>query len=550
MGLLTITASPMTIRLSSSVPPSWIDPTGESSSEEFSISIYVDGDGASTEGVSGDHLKIVGEVDLEGDGIVDYAGVLLTGEVRGFGYEDSGGPTDSFDFLFEVTGGVLASDPPSPYPLKSCIMVEVTSENSDFEGRFTTSFGGDAKGTLGDSVIDCAEGHNEQCPLSVEKNCLVTIPSSSGDDCEGKVIRMTLEYTGDSCDTMSNDQDPKKVNCKDYKELDGSEVRIVVGDMNGKKKFADGTAELGGKILVDAANAGRRHLKSTTHIKILKGKKLVQRIKFHTSCSQPLNVGDQFGSVKVVALETTKGGLAVLTDPPVPSQNCVVPFPGADVRYFYKITNNSAEEDIYITSVVDNKLDLDSSPIPSPLTRGATVELTADAFVSELTTNGGTVVGTVGAGGPTCQDVASSTVSVGDPPPTPHVCTTKIVAMQLKYIGPDIGNANVRLLGSRRPGANVVYSIDNLTTGTVLSDTGQNGWTIDATASGLRHLGSKTTISIKDANGLLVNKEVIHTSCSTPFVKGLPAPLDGNSPGHPQKGDPSPNWEVVGFIQK
>ena len=50
--------------------------------------------------------------------------------------------------------------------------------------------------------------------------------------------------------------------------------------------------------------------------------------------------------------------------------------------------------------------------------------------------------------------------------------------------------------------------------------------------------GAKVRISI---NGVV---HELHTSCSTPFIAGLPAPL--NSP----KGDPSPIWTVVSFTQK
>ncbi|MGD9317967.1 MAG: hypothetical protein PVG56_14105, partial [Anaerolineae bacterium] len=39
-------------------------------------------------------------------------------------------------------------------------------------------------------------------------------------------------------------------------------------------------------------------------------------------------------------------------------------------------------------------------------------------------------------------------------------------------------------------------------------------------------------------------EEVLHTSCSTPYVAGQPAPLDD------PKGDPSPNWFVENFVDK
>lgn len=79
---------------------------------------------------------------------------------------------------------------------------------------------------------------------------------------------------------------------------------------------------------------------------------------------------------------------------------------------------------------------------------------------------------------------------------------------------------------------------------TILTKPGQNGFTIDAGIG--EKLGSKTTITI---NG---TEEIIHTSCSAIYVAGAPAPLDGNTPNPAgaEKGDPSPNWEVVDFREK
>ena len=66
----------------------------------------------------------------------------------------------------------------------------------------------------------------------------------------------------------------------------------------------------------------------------------------------------------------------------------------------------------------------------------------------------------------------------------------------------------------------------------------QGIWSIDALVFDKKDLGAKIKILI---NGV---EEVIHTSCSTPFVAGAPAPLDN------PKGDESPNWFVVDFTQK
>ena len=126
-----------------------------------------------------------------------------------------------------------------------------------------------------------------------------------------------------------------------------------------------------------------------------------------------------------------------------------------------------------------------------------------------------------------------------EPPPTTEVCTTKVQAMLLKYIGPNILGATVEIIAARFKNSPVVYSPVDLISGiTTLSSAAENGFTIDATAHGQRELGAKTLIRI---NGV---EEKLHTSCSTPFESGKPAPLDR------PLGDPSPNWFVVNFTQK
>jgi len=135
-----INASPLAIRLAPTDPPVLITAV-PGLGETLVINATVDDTGALTGGAPGDDLLVVGEVDLGATGF--FSGVLLTGEVTGFGYRDSGGTTDSYDFTFTVTGGQLAF----LYP--SLVGVQLTSGQSDFEGDFTVNFGGEAKGTLG-----------------------------------------------------------------------------------------------------------------------------------------------------------------------------------------------------------------------------------------------------------------------------------------------------------------------------------------------------------------------------------------------------------------
>ena len=63
----------------------------------------------------------------------------------------------------------------------------------------------------------------------------------------------------------------------------------------------DGEVEWGASFLIDSRNAGEDKLRSKTFVFVydLDGE-LLQRIEFHTSCSQPLNLGDQFASLTLV----------------------------------------------------------------------------------------------------------------------------------------------------------------------------------------------------------------------------------------------------------
>lgn len=104
--------------------------------------------------------------------------------------------------------------------------------------------------------------------------------------------------------------------------------------------------------------------------------------------------------------------------------------------------------------------------------------------------------------------------------------------MTLRYTGVDIpGETTVEIDPGKKGLATFVINLDSLLNGDEIS--------VDATDGGANEFGAKTEIRI--SNGV---DEVIHTSCSTPFVKGAPAPLDD------PKGDPSPTWFVVDFTDK
>lgn len=110
---------------------------------DFQLHIRVDNTGALLGGVAGDDLRIEGQIDQDGNGTIDYDGVLLTGEILEFGYLDTGTTTDEYDFRFAPTGGDLLG----LFAGKD-IGVRMLSPNSSFEG-FTADFSGKAQGVLG-----------------------------------------------------------------------------------------------------------------------------------------------------------------------------------------------------------------------------------------------------------------------------------------------------------------------------------------------------------------------------------------------------------------
>ncbi len=96
---------------------------------------------------NGDDFVMRGGIDLNNNGSIDpitETGTLLTGELYAFGFLDSGGPTDQYDYKFVVTGGLLA-----PFYAGRDGGITMTSEASTFIGDFAVSHQGQAKGSVG-----------------------------------------------------------------------------------------------------------------------------------------------------------------------------------------------------------------------------------------------------------------------------------------------------------------------------------------------------------------------------------------------------------------
>ncbi len=139
--LFSVDASPLGMNSGGSISVISPIPGG---AEGVDINISVDETGSLIGGVPGDDLVVFGEVVL---GAETFTGPLLTGEITDFGFSDTGGPTDLFDFLFTTTGGLLTD------LFGANIGVTLTSESSSFTGVFSADFTGEAKGNIGTGSI-------------------------------------------------------------------------------------------------------------------------------------------------------------------------------------------------------------------------------------------------------------------------------------------------------------------------------------------------------------------------------------------------------------
>lgn len=118
----------------------------------------------------------------------------------------------------------------------------------------------------------------------------------------GKPATMLLRYTGEDPSASDNSQTPDKAYAIGDPAF-ASPVRIRVSDRrklfdSKARVYFDALVPLNGTFTVDSAVVGDTHVRSTTvvHILDLNGN-LLQYVEFHTSCSQPLFTGDQFGSI-------------------------------------------------------------------------------------------------------------------------------------------------------------------------------------------------------------------------------------------------------------
>ncbi|MCI0796814.1 MAG: hypothetical protein J4N99_08345, partial [Chloroflexi bacterium] len=199
--------------------------------------------------------------------------------------------------------------------------------------------------------------------IDIEKFTQVQPAAVDGDDCDivGKPVTLTMMYTGDQFPT-SHTQDAGKVDITP--NTNASPVHIIAtnkSDPNDSKAktWFEGAVPLNGTFDISAALANKDRLSSNTYVLVFTedGSTLLQSIKFHTSCSQPLNLGDQFGSALLVGFVGENGTVQPPTPAP-PADADSAPGPQANVGdtilWSYVVTN-TGHVDLTGVTVTDDQ---------------------------------------------------------------------------------------------------------------------------------------------------------------------------------------------------
>jgi hypothetical protein len=305
------------------------------------------------------------------------------------------------------------------------------------------------------------------------------VPEPPSDNCEvlgapnpscaslGKPTNLVFEYIGNACDAAANNQG-SKTSCTESGTLTGD---ATISSDSSDLILSTGNLSIGDELTV----SGKFGSTSLFSLVTATG---TQALNIHTSCSAPLEVGDEFGGLRLVEMNGQRGGV--------------------EVNYIYTLSNNGAA--LTGIDVVDDLLGTIGSSID--MAEGQSdIVLNTVAMLTGTTTNTVDAAGGISSG-ETCIATDSSTVTVIEPC---NVCKGGTTDLTFKYNG--INAAMISIYD------NSSASIDKiLFTGMV-----QPGGDIPIS----KRVGEdklNNTISIY-VNGEL--HDTLHVSCSEPIGAGL-----------------------------
>jgi hypothetical protein len=119
--------------------------------------------------------------------------------------------------------------------------------------------------------------------------------------CGARPASIDCVYTGEDCSASHHGQEDAFVTCSGDPAFAGPVHIKVTHDTQPTRVYFDGIVDVGGVFTIDGEGNPSGKVPPNSHVEItdLEGQ-LLQDITFHTSCSQPLDVGDQFGSLFLI----------------------------------------------------------------------------------------------------------------------------------------------------------------------------------------------------------------------------------------------------------
>jgi hypothetical protein len=153
-----------------------------------------------------------------------------------------------------------------------------------------------------------------ECDLELNKTCCVTQPVLPDfGQCDGDMISMTLEFTGDKCSASNNDQG-HSFKCQGKRKVEEpAEVDFFFGSTVSATPSDDIQK---GEEVVFTSSTGL--LPSYTSFKVDGPWSYGQKLKINTSCEKAFQCGDKFGAFEVTGFESTLGGVVDCNAPPPP----------------------------------------------------------------------------------------------------------------------------------------------------------------------------------------------------------------------------------------
>lgn len=351
-------------------------------------------------------------------------------------------------------------------------------------------------------------------------NCVLTPGRGLGCNPEtgvGKPTTLTFQYTGGGCGASNNPQSGKFI-------CSGSVNTALPITVSNQDSYTQSTTTVspGGTITFTKGGSALSAQSDFT----LTNSGGTEKLSIHTSCSQPLHIGDVFGDFTLVGFNGATAGNAIV--------------------YHYEVKNNGATvlTNIFLT---DDKLGNIAGPFS--LNPGQTFTIDKQTTISQTTTN--TATASVQGGSCTAQS-NPVTVTLASPTPTPTPtatpqtsnCTTsgRPNRLVMRYTGGSCassqnsqGPPNFSLcakfccteFNGGLTGVSPVHVIVSNSSSTPTTTSQRyfegdvpagNQFTVLSQPTGST-FGTNTYFYLYE-NGVLKQKVQIHTSCSAPLIRG------------------------------